>query len=134
MHGDLAGRVIAADVRDLGSLCTASAAVEDRFGGYDTVVVNAGVGVPHRTFRTGEAAHEYEKMVPRLRERQVTTQSIGTAMAAAMVTRTDTLVFPARWRALEMLRGIWSTLRVQALSRSRQFAGVLALADKESGR
>ncbi|MEV5836920.1 hypothetical protein [Nocardia sp. NPDC052112] len=55
-------------------------------------------------------------------------------MAAAMVTGTDTLVFPARWRALEVLRGIWSPLSERTLTRGGRFAEVLDLADKEARR
>ncbi|WP_433623631.1 SDR family NAD(P)-dependent oxidoreductase [Nocardia sp. CA-120079] len=85
-------------------------------------------------FRLDEAGRHYEKTIPGFLEGRLTSQSMGKAMTEAMVTAKKTLVFPARWRPVELLRGIWGPLSEAALSRGDDFAQALTLADEEAQR
>lgn len=53
---------LAADVRDVPSLERAFAQVTEAFGGYDTVVVNAGIGTGMRTFRATTPA-DFQRII-----------------------------------------------------------------------
>ncbi|MFE5286032.1 SDR family NAD(P)-dependent oxidoreductase [Nocardia sp. NPDC056611] len=55
-------QAFAADVRNPDSIEAALIGVHEQFGGYDTVVVNAGVGLPLQTFRS-TAAEQFARVV-----------------------------------------------------------------------